>query len=131
MRKLNENVINSSFNNKARHSRPLTRVWFTNMFLRAMRWDKNRLSTCEMRRMYPSHFCSRLMLFRRECKVNVALRKFHSIFNKWISLNFKENFTQFSSFIRISVILKKSPKLTVLKYWNKKLFLLKYFAGDH
>ncbi len=29
------------------------------------------------------------------------------------------------------VILKKSPKLTVLKYWNKKLFLLKYFAGDH
>ncbi len=26
---------------------------------------------------------------------------------------------------------KKSPKLTVLKYWNKKLFLLKYFAGDH
>ncbi len=28
------------------------------------------------------------------------------------------------------VILKKSPKFTVLKYWNKKLFLLKYFAGD-
>ncbi len=27
------------------------------------------------------------------------------------------------------VILKKSPKLTVLKYWNKKLFLPKYFAG--
>ncbi len=31
----------------------------------------------------------------------------------------------------LRVILKKSLKLTVWKYWNKKLFLLKYFAGDH
>ncbi len=29
------------------------------------------------------------------------------------------------------VIHKKSPKLTVLKYWKKKLFLRKYFAEDH
>ncbi len=33
--------------------------------------------------------------------------------------------------IGIRVILKKSPKLIVLEYWNKKLFLLKYFARDH
>ncbi len=60
--------IECSLNNKERHSCPLTRARFTNMFLWASRRDENSLRIWQTRRMYPSHSDSHLMLFRRECK---------------------------------------------------------------
>ncbi len=66
--------VERSFNNKARYLRPLTRVWFTNMFPRASRRDKNWLRTWQTRRIYPSHSPSHLMLFQRECKPSIMHR---------------------------------------------------------
>ncbi len=52
---------------------PLTRNWFTDIFPRALRWDKNRSWMWQTRRMNPSHSRSHLVLSQRECKPGIML----------------------------------------------------------
>ncbi len=62
---------------------PLTQDWFTDIFLRASRWDKNRSRMWQTRRMYPSHSRSCFVLSRWDCKPGIRnVQRWQSMFRK-------------------------------------------------
>ncbi len=108
--------VECSLNNESRHLCPLTQVWFSDIFLRAMRRDENRLRVWKIKRMYPSHSCSRFISWCLDENGNRALHVINSFF-KPIMLVLRER-PGGSYILRYSCFWKKKI-INIIKFYVK------------